>query len=355
MPHIKIGRFAINCMEAPISGQVLYFDTQPRGLGIRVGRISKTFFVERRVNDKTRRVTIRRYGVFTCEQARKEALRLLGAMAMGSDPNAEKVRPMVRGVTLEESFEESPRFRDLAERTVCIYARAMKIAFVDWLPRPMVDIHGEMVLKRFKELTNKRGPGYANLAMRCLRSVRNFARGRYTDVTGRSLISVSPVGRLSETRVWNKLRRRQTVIKRHQLAEWDAAVIGLRSDKWPEKAEVVRDYLLFLLFTGLKRQEAAGIKWSNVDFWERTFKISDTKNREPLTLPMSSFRFDLPSDRRCTKTTLFSPALGRVAASSIPASFSLRPGTYPAFDSRTTTFDVPSSPSPRAWISRAMP
>ena len=89
MPHIKVGRFAINCMEAPISGQVLYFDTQLRGLGIRVGRVSKTFFVERRVNGKTRRLTIGRYGVLTCEQARKEALRLLGAMAMGSDPNAE--------------------------------------------------------------------------------------------------------------------------------------------------------------------------------------------------------------------------------------------------------------------------
>ena len=47
------------------------------------------------------------------------------------------------------------------------------------------------------------------------------------------------------------------------------------------------DYCVFLLMTGLRKNEAATLKWQHVDFDERTFRILDTKNKDPLTLPMS--------------------------------------------------------------------
>ena len=52
---------------------------------------------------------------------------------------------------------------------------------------------------------------------------------------------------------------------------------------------MTRDYLHFLLFTGLRRSEASNLTWSNVDFKERTFTILDTKNKESHTLPFSDF------------------------------------------------------------------
>lgn len=57
-------------------------------------------------------------------------------------------------------------------------------------------------------------------------------------------------------------------------------------------------YLLFLLFTGLRRQEAATLKWSDIDLKDRTFTLKNTKNREPLTLPLSDFIYYLLESRK---------------------------------------------------------
>ncbi|SEQ46295.1 tyrosine-type recombinase/integrase [Nitrosomonas ureae] len=58
------------------------------------------------------------------------------------------------------------------------------------------------------------------------------------------------------------------------------------------------DYLLFLLFTGLRRQEAATLKWSNIDLNDCSFTLTNTKNREPLTLPLTDFISHLLQSRK---------------------------------------------------------
>ncbi|SFF21636.1 tyrosine-type recombinase/integrase [Nitrosomonas sp. Nm166] len=58
------------------------------------------------------------------------------------------------------------------------------------------------------------------------------------------------------------------------------------------------DYLLFLLFTGLRRQEAATLKWSAIDLNDRSFTLTDTKNHQPLTLPLTDFIYDLLENRK---------------------------------------------------------
>ena len=57
------------------------------------------------------------------------------------------------------------------------------------------------------------------------------------------------------------------------------------------------DYLLLLLFTGLRRTEGMTLKWDAVDLAERTLLISDTKNREPLKLPLSDFVYAMLKER----------------------------------------------------------
>ena len=62
-------------------------------------------------------------------------------------------------------------------------------------------------------------------------------------------------------------------------------------------AETVADYLLLLIFTGLRRQEAAQLRWENVDLLDRTLTIPDPKNHEPLRLPLSSVVLEMLEER----------------------------------------------------------
>ncbi|HEY6043831.1 MAG TPA: hypothetical protein VIU43_02935, partial [Nitrosospira sp.] len=48
-------------------------------------------------------------------------------------------------------------------------------------------------------------------------------------------------------------------------APWYEGVMLLRDDHTSQQSALVADYLLFLLFTGLRRKEAATLKWSDID------------------------------------------------------------------------------------------
>lgn len=86
-------------------------------------------------------------------------------------------------------------------------------------------------------------------------------------------------------------RRRRTYIKPHQLKAWYDAVNNLPNRTY-------RDYLLFVLFTGLRRREAASLRWTQVDFAGKLLSITDTKNGDPLTLPLSDFVLNLLLERK---------------------------------------------------------
>jgi len=131
-----------------------------------------------------------------------------------------------------------------------------------------------------------------------LRALFNFARGQYEDAEGRSLFLENPVLRLSHTRAWYPDTRRRTVISHTQLPPWFQAVIALKGDPTDEYATTVADYLLLLLFTGMRRPEGMTLTWDAVDLTERTLLLSDTKNKEPLKLPLSDFVYGMLKERQ---------------------------------------------------------
>lgn len=273
--------------------QVLYRDEQLKGFALRItANGAKSFVVEKLIERKVRRLTIGRYGELTCEQARREAQKLLGKIASGVNPLAERLEAKLKAVTLDAVFEEYLKARkDLKAKTLYDYRRVIDIAFGDWRGKPLLSITKDMVARRHAMLGETRGAAYANLSMRVLRAIFNFAAGRYEDPQGGSLVTDNPVKRLSQTRAWYRVARRQTVIKPHELSSWYQAVVALEN-------ETVRDCLLLVLLTGLRRQEAAKLMWDRVDLKGRSLTVLDTKNSEPHTLPLSHFLYDMLGARK---------------------------------------------------------
>lgn len=289
----KITKTFVDSVPYPDLGQNFYRDTELKGFGLRVGKGSKVYFAEAKVRNKTVRVTIGHHGVFTPEQARNEAKGILGMLARGINPNDVEKAKKARSVTLAEVLTAYLRARNsLKPRTVYDYQRFTKTYFKDWQNKPLAEISKDMIQRKHRQI-GERSEAQANMAMRYMRALFNFAMAQYEDSVGNPIIADNPVKRLSQTRSWYRIERRQTVIKVHELAAWFNAVNNLPELTEGKNKSLVRDYLFLLIFTGLRREEGLSLRWQDIDFKDRTMTIVDTKNREPHRLPLSDFLYDL--------------------------------------------------------------
>lgn len=309
---MKITKTMVDKLTAPEAiaqgrtAQKRYYDEAMKGFGVRItSGGTKAFFIEKLINNKLRRITIGHYPHLTVEQARKEAQKLLGQIATGIDPIAEKKERKTKSVTLEEVFSEYMLARkSLKITTILDYKRLMKESFLDWQNKPILDISKDMVAARHSSL-GKRSEARANLSMRFLRALFNFAAGQYEDAKGRSLILENPVKRLSHTRAWYRVERRQTVIKSHQLSSWYKALNDIQDERSTAKSAILRDYFLLILFTGLRREEALRLTWDEIDLKAKTLTISDPKNHQKHILPLSDFLYNLLKSRQMNSVTKF--------------------------------------------------
>lgn len=110
-------------------------------------------------------------------------------------------------------------------------------------------------------------------------AVFTFAGERY-EHCGKPLIADNPVKRLSSIRAWCDLPRRKGYIPASKLGDWWRATDAL--DPTP------RDLLRLILLTGLRKEEASSLRWEHVDLTAQTLHVPITKNRRPLTLPLSA-------------------------------------------------------------------
>lgn len=290
---VKINKTFVDKAEVPVGkDQVFYRDSELKGFALRVTAAgTKSFVVEKNIGNKVRRITLGKYGAFTVEKARKKAQEVIGQIATGIDPIAEKQSMKINNMTLNDVFNDYKKARkSLKHNTLYNYERILNVAFAGWGNKSFLSITKDKVAKHHEKLGKESGEAYANLAMRLLRALFNFAAGQYEDAQGRSLVIENPVKRLSQTRAWYRVERRQTFIKAHELALWYAGVQQLEN-------ETLRDYLLLIILTGLRRQEAATLRWDQVDLKAKTLTVLDTKNHESHTLPLSNYLYELLSSR----------------------------------------------------------
>ncbi|MCE7886674.1 MAG: DUF4102 domain-containing protein [Alphaproteobacteria bacterium PRO2] len=286
MPKAKIIKAFVDQVPHTERGQIAYCDTDLPGFYLIVGSQTKTYAAQKDMQGKAIRCTIGRHGHFTPEQARKIAKEKLYLMSIGIDPNKQEKEAQAKTVTLDEVLEAYLAARtNLKPRTREDYRYYIDKYLGDWRDKRMTEITKDMIGPRHAKIAETSGRTSANKAMRLLRAMFNFSIAAY------DICPANPVVYLTHTKGWFKENRRRSYIKPHDLKNWWEGVHALENDTY-------RDFLLMLLFTGLRRSEAAGLRWSDIDFKDRTFTIQDTKNGDPLTLPLSVFLHDLLEQRR---------------------------------------------------------
>ncbi|MGB8806778.1 MAG: tyrosine-type recombinase/integrase [Candidatus Rickettsiella isopodorum] len=293
---MKLTKIAVDKLPLPSLGnQKRYYDSVMTGFGVRItAKGAKAFFIEKMIKGKQKRLTIGRYPGLTVEQARKEAQKLLGKIATGLDPIAENKASKQRSITLKEVFNDYVRARkSIKPTTVADYRCVLNEAIPDWLDKEFLSITKVMICKRHEKHGSERSKARANFAMRVLRALFNFAMNEYEDERGNALFLENPVKRLSHTRAWYRIERRQNVIKRHELILWYQGLKKLSHRYDVKQANTMKDYFLLVLFTGLRREEAAKLQWKDIDFKDQTLTVSETKNNQVHVLPLSTFLYEL--------------------------------------------------------------
>lgn len=271
--------------------QVIYRDSALPGFGLRVGSGgAKTFFIERRIKGRVKRISIGRYGLLTPSQARTKAQELLSSIILGDDPTTKKSTHKADSITLRQALDDYIAARkDLKKYSQYNYRRSMEVGLPDWMDKRLIDITKDMVESRHSDIGEKT-PVMANHTMRVLKLIFNHAIAKYEDDSGKSVLTVNPVDRLTKGRAWYKVERRRTFLAHHELAAWYEAVSQIESS-------TTRDYLVFLLFTGLRKIEGVSLRWEDISFESSSFTIPDTKNGKPHTLPLTDFLTDLLKNR----------------------------------------------------------
>lgn len=287
------------------SGQKFYRDSELIGFGIRVGKTAKVYFAESKLHAKTVRVSIARHNVLSVEEARTEAKRILAEISGGKNPHDLEKARKAKLVTLAEVLESYIQTRsNLKKGTIQDYRHTFAHYLQDWQNKPIVEITKDLVEQKFRKISEV-SPSQANKTMRNFRAVMNYAIAKYEDNNGDSIIRNNPVSRLTQLRAWHRQIRRNTLIKHYDLAPWYQAVMNLTNDSIAPNREVVRDFLLLVLFTGLRRNEAAKLTWNRVDLRDRTMIITDTKNHTDHTLPLTDFLHDLLTKRKAVAKTQY--------------------------------------------------
>lgn len=285
MPKQNLTEKSIGRIKAPDpSGrQIIHWDITLRGFGILVSGTTnaRSYVVQRDLpNGKTKRVTLAAVAELPLTEARKKAGEMLFDLRRGVDP-ALKTKKM----TLQSCLDQYLAARkDLRPASIRVYRQIEKY-LKPWMDELLTEIDSDMVEDRHRSLAEEVGESTANGVMRTLRVLWNFAADRDPDLPR------NPIVRLK--RQWFREVRRERMVRSDELPKFYQAVRDLANP-------IARDYLTLMLFTGLRRTEAATLRWDDIDLIQSTIRVRSetTKSGRRLDMPIGDFVNDMLLARR---------------------------------------------------------
>ncbi|HJM93598.1 MAG: tyrosine-type recombinase/integrase [Alphaproteobacteria bacterium] len=253
-----------------------------------------------------REITIGRYPDTAIEEARIRASELRRLYRQGIDPKQleadqqaaqerEKALQRALQVSLRAVLERYLLARNLKPKTDRDYRSTMQSCFADWLDEPIRNIERRDAEDRYVGLVKKGIKAQAVKAFRILSAIMNFAKAeevsadKYSNTASERLIRDNPCDVLKEKRYDRHIPARTHALTLDQTANLLEYLSHCDHPQFtgPKIRQTVANYIGLLLFTGIRREEAARLEWSDVDLIGLTFTLHDTKNGLDFVVPMS--------------------------------------------------------------------
>jgi integrase len=279
----RLIKTAVEALPIPETGQAIYWDDQLTGFGIRISdRGTRTYFVHRRMPDGRQvKATIGRHGVWTAERARARAKVLLGQIAAGVDPAAE--RRAARQI--EQKRREAPTVEALLKRYMDEHAKRRKRQrsidtdqclinkhLVPELGRRKVADITHTDVERLHGTISKHAPIAANRVVALLSKAMSLA-------IKWQMRSDNPCKGIER----NPEERRERYLTPAELGRLCDALNGRRG-------ELPAACIAFLMLTGARRGETLAARWRDFDpgagIW--TKPSAHTKQKKLHRIPLSA-------------------------------------------------------------------
>jgi len=296
MPKLKITRSNID-KEMPYtdSGTIDYWDTGDgsiKGFGVRVGTESKTFFVQVDIPTssaegrkyKTVKSVIGKYGLFTVEEARIQAKERIQRLRQG-----EEATP-TDAISFRDMLTKHLELKGLAKGTEAAYKAQIPQKFKTWMDMSISDVsvlEPEIIIDRFKQIEKDSGKMSAKNVFSKLQSIMNQAKILFPKHVKRNPCEV-----LSTGKFWPKTPARKDKL---QGTDFKKFYDGIQTFN-----DVTRDAFLFCLYQGLRNMEAASLQWEHINIDNAILLVPDTKNNEPLHVPLSAQSLDILKRRQAS-------------------------------------------------------
>lgn len=308
----KRGRISLRTVEALDPGEQMW-DVDIRGFVVRHFAKVKTYAVKARISGRQRFITIGDAGVFTPDQARKEAQRIKGSIAGGDDPTVKR-----------EALRQALAFREVASRFLAEHCgiantsdlrapfRALPSAPVkpgtargyrDCLRDHVLPALGKRSIESVTaedvaalHLRMRKTPYAANRMLSLVSSMHSWARARKL---WRAASPVEGIGRYNEKNRTKFLDSDETLRLVQAIADAEAGVPLARVPTYRAKREAeaakagrpaaidpatpatIDPYsaaaMRFLLLTGLRPQEALRLCWTRINFSTGMAHLTATK------------------------------------------------------------------------------
>ena len=251
---MKLTTATIGQLKCPADRKdLLVFDDEQAGLGIRVTvGGGKSYLVQYRHAGEKRRIPLGSYSAISLKAARKAAQAIMGDVAKGRDPAAErkewarKAKEQAERKTLtlsalvgqwEELHLAGKRPGYAAEAT-----RALRFAFAKQLKEPAAALEAKAVRRTINAIADAGKKATARLTMA-------YGRACYGWAAGRDLVATNPFEDV----------KAESVPARDRVASDDELRAVWRAT---EGLGAYRSLVRFLILTGQRRDEVAGITWA---------------------------------------------------------------------------------------------
>jgi integrase len=250
----------------------VFFDSDLPGFGLRVRATgAKTWMIQYAIAGRTRRMTLGSTSVLDPGKARETAKDLLAKVRLGGDPAGEKVETRARaGETvgaLMPRFLERQRAR-LKPRSWQEVNRHLSMHVKPLHSYPITTIERRAIATRLAEIEKANGPAACN-------RVRTSLSAFFSWAAREGYIDANPAA-FTNKAIENGSRERV-------LADDELAAI------WHEAGgDQYGAIVKLLMLTGARRDEIAGLRWSEFDLDAATITLppARTKNRREHVVPL---------------------------------------------------------------------